>query len=84
MRVHSAEDLLPHIDVPLLICAGEKDHLCPPATQQRMHELSSGSELVWFAEGHHTLPLDEPEALNKAIGEFLDRRLASGGAAEAS
>src|SRR5439155_17534871 len=81
MRTHSAEDLLPHIAVPLLICAGEKDYFCPPVTQQRMHDLAPDSELVWFPEGHHTLPLDEPEALEKAIAEFLDRRLEPGGTA---
>jgi pimeloyl-ACP methyl ester carboxylesterase len=73
MRDHSAADLLPEVDVPLLILAAAKDTFCPPLSQQRMHELAPGSELVWFPEGHHTLPLEEPAAINAALDEFLDK-----------
>jgi pimeloyl-ACP methyl ester carboxylesterase len=78
MRDHSAEDLLPRIDVPFLILAGEKDTFCPPSSQRRMHDLAPGSELVWFPEGHHTLPLEEPEGINAALDTFLDRLDAPG------
>lgn len=82
MRTHSAADVLPTIDVPFLILAGSKDWFCPPRIQKRMHELVAGSELVWFDEGHHTLPLDDPDGVCAAVGAFLDRHGLGGEPAE--
>ena len=45
MRDHSAADVLPEIDVPFLILAGDKDSLTPPLAQERMHGLAPTSEL---------------------------------------
>ena len=73
MRRHSAADVLPKVDVPMVILAGSKDTFSPPAVQQKMHELAPGSELVWFEDAGHTLPLEEPDAINDALAEFLDR-----------
>ena len=71
MRDHSAADLLPELVTPLLILAGRKDAFTPPATQQKMHELAPGSEIVWFDEAGHCLPLEEPDAVIRAIEKFL-------------
>ena len=73
MRRHSAADVLPQVRVPMLILAGRKDTFSPPALQEKMHELVPHSEIVWFDEGHHTLPLEEPDAINEALADFLDR-----------
>ena len=71
MRDHSAADLLPELVTPLLILAGRQDAFTPPATQQKMHELAPGSEIVWFDEAGHCLPLEEPDAVILAIEKFL-------------
>src|SRR5438132_859296 len=73
MRDHSAADLLPELATPLLILAGRKDAFTPPATQQKMHELAPGSEIVWFDDAGHCLPLEEPEGVNAAIEGFLGK-----------
>ena len=73
MRDHSAADVLPEVDVPFLILAGEQDSFTPPAAQERMHGLAPNSELKWFAGAGHCLPIEEPDAVDEAIGEFLDK-----------
>ena len=75
MRLHTAADLLPKIDVPVLILAGRRDYMAPPSVQQRMHELIPASEIVWFEEGTHLLPVDEAEAIVERIYDFLARRV---------
>jgi len=75
MRKHSAADLLPHIDVPVLILAGEKDTFCPLKCQERMHELTPDSELVVVPDATHCLPIEEPDAINAELDRFFDERL---------
>lgn len=76
MRRASAADLLPRLDVPLLILAGARDTFTPVSVQRRMHDLAPESELVVFDEGHHTLPLEEPEGVAAAVDDFVARRVA--------
>lgn len=71
IRDHSAADVLPTVDVPVLILAGAHDTFTPLRCQKRMHDLTPGSELRVFGEAGHCLPLEEPEALNGAIGAFV-------------
>jgi pimeloyl-ACP methyl ester carboxylesterase len=73
MRRHSAADLLPDVNVPVLIIAGGQDTFTPPSLQQHLHDVLPDSELVMFDDGHHTLPLEEPDAINEAVGRFLER-----------
>jgi hypothetical protein len=40
-----------------------------------MHELVSESEIVWFEEGGHLLPVEEPDTIAAAMVEFLARRV---------
>ena len=71
MRRNSAADLLPDVNVPVLIVAGGKDTFTPPALQQHLHDVLPDSELLMIDEGCHTLPLEEPEAINAAMDRFL-------------
>jgi pimeloyl-ACP methyl ester carboxylesterase len=73
MRRNSAAGLLPDVNVPVLILAGGKDNFTPVALQQHLHDVLPDSELVVFENGHHTLPLEEPEGINEAVGRFLDK-----------
>ena len=75
LRRHQAVDLLPTIDVPVLVLAGRKDLFTPPSVQQTMADLIPGSEIVWFEEAGHMLPIEEPDAIVAALNDFLDRRV---------
>jgi len=57
-RKHVSADFLPKITAPTLILAGRKDLFTPPSVQERMAELVSDSEIVWFEEGGHMLPME--------------------------
>lgn len=72
---HSALDLLPEIAVPALIIAGERDGFTPADLSLEMHEQIPGAELLMVEQGSHTAPLERPDYVNRAIVDFLDRRV---------
>jgi pimeloyl-ACP methyl ester carboxylesterase len=74
LRAHETAEFLPHIAVPTLVLAGRRDLFTPPKVQQRMADLIPDSEIVWFDEGGHLLPVEEPEGVLAAILDFLRRR----------
>jgi pimeloyl-ACP methyl ester carboxylesterase len=74
-RNHRAAELLPEVAAPTLVFAGRKDLFAPPEVQQRMHDLIPESELVWFEEGGHLLPAEEPQEIAAGMLEFLARRV---------
>ncbi len=67
----SAFDLLPQIDVPTLIVVGEQDVLTPPADSEAMAKAIPGSTLVKIPEAGHLSNLEQPEAFNRNLQEFL-------------
>jgi 3-oxoadipate enol-lactonase len=75
MRRHSAADVLDTIAVPTLILAAGRDTFCPPAVQTAMHERIRDSEIAWFDEGTHSLPIEEPTRIGATVTEFLGRRV---------
>jgi len=74
-RKHMSADFLPKITAPTLILAGRKDLFTPPSVQERMAELVPDSEIVWFEEGGHMLPIEEPEGIVEAMRNFMGRRV---------
>jgi pimeloyl-ACP methyl ester carboxylesterase len=70
---HSADELLPTIDVPVLIVAGERDGFTPARRSRAMHQAIPGAELLMLADGTHTAPLERPDAVTRAVSAFLDR-----------
>src|SRR5690606_2859878 len=70
---HSAWDVLPTIDVPTLIIAGDQDQLTPVATAERMHRAIAGSELVVFPGHTHLVQVESPDAVHATIDDFLAR-----------
>jgi pimeloyl-ACP methyl ester carboxylesterase len=76
-RKHLTADFLPTIEAPTLILAGRKDLFTPPSVQQKMAELVPDSEIVWFEEGGHMLPIEEPAGIVDAMRDFMDRRVDS-------
>ena len=75
LRKHSTADFLPTITSPVLVLAGRRDLFTPPSVQQRMADLIPDSEIVWFEDGGHMLPIEEPEGIVAAMSEFLARRV---------
>ena len=75
LRRHRTADLLPKIDVPVLVLAGRKDTFTPPSVQQAMADTIPGAEIVWWEAAGHMLPIEEPEELTAAILDWLTRRV---------
>ena len=68
---HDAFDVLPTIDVPTLIVAGDRDQLTPVATAERMQHAIAGSELVVFPGHTHLVQVEQPAEVHAAIDRFL-------------
>jgi pimeloyl-ACP methyl ester carboxylesterase len=68
---HSAEDLLPDLDVPVLIVAGEKDSFTPPAILQGMAELIPRAEIMMIPGATHVAPIEHDELIALRIEKFL-------------
>jgi pimeloyl-ACP methyl ester carboxylesterase len=72
---HSAIDLLPSVDVPVLVVAGDCDGFTPPELSRAMAEAIPGAELLMVEGGTHTAPLERPEVVTGAVATFLERRV---------
>ena len=68
---HSAKEVLPSIDVPTLVVAGDSDGFTPLALSEEMHQAIPGAELVVIKNGTHTTPIERPRRVNEAIIKFL-------------
>lgn len=72
---HSAADLLPQIDVPMLVIAGDKDSFTPPRYAEEMAALLPQGELMMANGGTHVVPLERKEIVAERIGKFLRERV---------
>jgi 3-oxoadipate enol-lactonase len=70
-----ATPLLASIHAPTLVLVGAEDTLTPPALAEDLHRGIAGSQLEVIAGAGHMPNLEDPAAFNKAVGEFLDRRV---------
>ncbi len=68
---HTAEDLLEHITVPLLVVAAEMDAFTPPHLSQQMADRVRDSRLVWLEGASHAGIVEQPELINEALESFL-------------
>src|SRR5215207_2207170 len=64
-------ELLPSIDVPTLIVVGEHDQLTPPSDSERMLRALPNARLVTIDQAGHMSNLENPEAVNAAVLEFV-------------
>ena len=62
---------LPSIGVPTLILVGANDAITPPPMAQAMHKAISRSKLVEIPDAGHMTPMEQPDAVNRAIRDFL-------------
>ncbi len=71
---HDAHDVLPSIDVPLLMIAGAKDHMTPRSAADRIVDGVRGAELLVVPGGTHYLAVEYPDVVNLRIARFLRDR----------
>lgn len=64
---------LREIRVPALVIVGDQDPGTPPSMAREIHENLPGSELVIIPSAAHLSNLEQPEAFNRALDEFLQR-----------
>jgi 3-oxoadipate enol-lactonase len=65
-------DDLHRIDVPTLAVYGEHDQLTPPRFHEYLADEIDDAELVEIENAAHLAMLEQPEAFNEAVAEFLD------------
>lgn len=63
--------LLEAIRVPTLVVVGREDGLTPPAEMRRLADAVAGSTFVQIDGAGHLSNLENPEAFNLAVDEFL-------------
>jgi len=67
-------DRLKAIALPTRVIVGAEDPSTPPAAAQAIHRAIAGSDLVEVPGVSHQLQVEEPEAFNRHVLEFLDRQ----------
>lgn len=66
-------ELLPKLELPILILAGEADYITPIHLADKMAGLLPQSELAKIPDGSHNAHMDFPGLVNRRIDEFLKR-----------
>lgn len=65
-------DLLPQINIPVLIMVGKEDKITPIAAAQQMHEKILNSKLEIIQQAGHLSNLENPTAFNTHLVKFLE------------
>ena len=71
---HTAEDLLPKIDVPVLVIASDRDSFTPPRLAEQMAAALPHGQLL-MVTGTHAAPLEQRQLVHERIMTFLDQVL---------
>ena len=69
---HSAKDLLPKIDVPVLVLAGDRDTFTPTRYAEEMAALIPRSELH-VMNGTHVIPIERKDQVAELVRAFVKR-----------
>ena len=64
-------DRLSAIRVPTLVVVGDEDKITPPALSAELASAIDGAQLMTIARSGHLANLEQPEAFNSAIDQFL-------------
>lgn len=67
----SSVPLLPFLDVPTLILAGDEDQVVPPVNSQFLHALIAGSTLHLIPGGGHLFPISHSDQFRRELDTFL-------------
>jgi pimeloyl-ACP methyl ester carboxylesterase len=68
---HDARDVLPTIDIPVLIITGDQDLMTPVFTARNMNKRIAGSRLIVLEGGSHYTPLEFPRQLGDEVRGFV-------------
>ena len=71
MAAWDGRQVFPHIDKPVLVVMGHRDQVFPHANFAEVPQLLPSSEVVDVGASAHMVPLERPEAVNRAISRFL-------------
>lgn len=74
MHRPDATPLLPTIDRPVLVIAGEEDELTGPDIARQMHGQMPTAELALIGRAGHLSNLEQPDEFNGALDRFLAQR----------
>lgn len=67
-------DVLPKIEVPVLVAYGERDSIAPLALAQEISSGIHGAELAMIPSAGHVANADNPLDFNRLLGAFLANR----------
>ncbi|PTX56458.1 pimeloyl-ACP methyl ester carboxylesterase [Litoreibacter ponti] len=70
-RRRDQQDVLRKARLPALVLCGEHDALCPVKRHQFMADLIFGAQLRVIPDAGHLSTLEQPEAVNAALAEWL-------------
>lgn len=70
---HDVYDRLPQVQVPALVIGAEEDRLIPVDNSRILASRIPGAEFIMLERVGHALSVEAPEAVNKAILDFLKR-----------
>lgn len=68
---HSVREFLPHIEIPTLVIASEKDLFTPLRLSIEMARAMPRAELLVLAEASHAAIVEHPDTINHRIERFL-------------
>jgi pimeloyl-ACP methyl ester carboxylesterase len=63
---------LDRIRLPVLVIGGDQDQLTPPKYARYLHEKIADSRLATISQAGHFAPLEQPLAVNRALGSFIE------------
>lgn len=72
---HSALDLLPQVNVPALVIAGDRDTFTPPRYAEEMAAAMPQAELLMVQGGTHVVPLERKDLVAARVEKFLRERV---------
>ncbi|MEE8408323.1 MAG: alpha/beta hydrolase [Myxococcota bacterium] len=70
---HDAWDVLPNVDVPVTVMAGDKDIMTPVESASRMSQILPDARLVVVPGGTHYAPLEAADIIIQAVDELIER-----------
>ena len=71
---HDAWDVLPDVDIPTLVVAGDRDAMTPRKVAEAMVRGIEGAELMVVPGGTHYVSVEYPELVNLRIEKFFRER----------
>lgn len=65
-------DLLPQMELPVLLIWGRQDQITPPSVAEEFHQMLPNSKLIYFEACGHVPMMEHPKEFNRLLEEFLN------------